>query len=205
MVAFSGKILKKVEKYNIKDKKVNVKFIGDNTQANVALENLCSFEDGIQKKYQNSKKKTLIDSFEEAKNLFEKREGKSLSKPKKDENQNLNLKESPAKEYKEKTKKNKKDEEKSDSEKNKNNYSNSSYVNLNPLLIKSKRKRETEGDFIEPGSLLDKICNYLKYTAKNFSEIIEMNEKETLIRVFTYLSRYQIENPIELLKVTILF
>lgn len=51
-------------------------------------------------------------------------------------------------------------------------------------------------------SLLLKISNYLKYTAKNLNETIESNEKEMLYKVFSYLKKFKIDNPIESLKNT---
>ena len=59
-----------------KDKKYYIKFIGDFTSANVSVENLCLFEDGISKNYHVSKKKTLLNAFKEAKEQFKNKEGK---------------------------------------------------------------------------------------------------------------------------------
>ncbi len=72
-------------------------------------------------------------------------------------------------------------------------------------FLKSKRKRDTVV-LVEPGSLIEKITNYLKHISENLSNSeYEVSEKETLNRVFTYLNKYKMENSIEILKVHIIY
>lgn len=75
------------------------------------------------------------------------------------------------------------------------------YKHTTNMNLKSKRKREEETNKLEPGSLLEKISNYLKYITKSISVEVEVTEKETILRVMSYLDKYNLENPIGLLKV----
>jgi len=305
-----------IDKINdkLKEKKISVKFFGDNTIATVSADHIVPFEAGVTKNYSVTKKKSLMASYEEAKKFYEKKEGRAIgsgtnsnkgrtgknektngnnnssnniqslklveennnntsisgkktNKVNKESNNisidqvlsdNSNKKVSRSRislnkhnerstrnvinqanakseeesnqealdtsnknRSKSKTANNKETERKlshsttskskpsksQESAKNKqstsfNNYNNSNsvYLTSNNLLLKSKRKREITGEYIESGSLLDKICKYLKHTAKNLNQETEAAEKDTLSRVFTYMKKYQMDNPIELLK-----
>ena len=279
-------IIKKIEKTQdskTKDKKISVKFLGDNTTATVGADNICEFEEGVKKNYTASKKKSLINSILEAKKIYEKKEGKQIeisfnpdskylsssinsksininkkaikrktshassfveeinqidsissevvglrraggkqkqkNKIEKIENINeLNLNEndneSNIQEKQEKDNRrysllsnsieNKKKEKERQRDKSKNNsskYNNNMYLTSN-ITLKSKRKKEQTGDFVESGSLLDKIINYLKYICKSLSPEIEKLEVDTLSMILNYLIKLKLDSPIEIINVS---
>lgn len=140
------------------------------------------FSDGVNNGYSNSKKKKLLTAFEEALKLMSKSE---------------------ADKYKKKTNENKFDSLELDENKDKSKQSDKSKINvlLDNLNLKSKRSSSLP-DSNNSNSLLLKISNYLKYTAKNLNDQIESNEKEMLFKVFSYLKKFRIDNPIENLKTT---
>lgn len=212
-----------------KDKKLyHVRFIWDNTIGSVSSESLCSFDLGLKKNYHISKKKNLLSAIEEAKKLYEQKEGVKLQslplkehdddkKPKisftKLENRKISLSKINLKSQSESNTtttnaQNVLDNSYEDTDNDKRNDKNLKLTHsisnqsnyYSSLLAKSKRKKEEE--VVVSGSLLDKITNYLKFICKSLSNDTEENEKDTLTRVFNYLKKLQMENPIEILKVS---
>ena len=176
---------------DIREKKYEVSFIGDNTHASLAKKCLEKFEKGLQL-YSNTKKKNLSDSIEKAKEIYYNKNGIKDKEIKTIIKNNLKYKE------KEKEREKEKEKEKEKQQLNQNNKeknNNEQYINKKKL-----KKMETENE------LLYKICNYLKHITvillrKEINFNFEKN-KDNLCKMFKYLADYKIQEPIEFLKKT---
>lgn len=80
-----------IEKSVNKDKKISVKFIGDDSTGLVSSDNICPFNEGVNNGYSNSKKKKLLNAFEEALKLMSKSEADKYKKKSENKFETLEL------------------------------------------------------------------------------------------------------------------
>lgn len=203
-----------------KEKRFEIKFIGDNTLATVLKDKICSFEEGILHGFSNIKKKNLLTAYEDAKKMYEKKNGKAIKLDKISKYSNkeeeskssfrepeapLSLKEEKIVKPKPKTQReNIKEKEKEKKEEKEEDERRIGSLRNRKDMLHGKRKRENSIQ-LDENCLIWKIAKYLKYVTQHVNPKTELSERETLDKIVSYLTSKEIENPIETLKVSLLY